>query len=214
MFSALKVVFSVPLFLFLPGYVTRLVILPRRSGRGDEDWLTFCFQCLLFSLLLTGWVGVVLVQLGWFSLPCLLLCNACYTLLMGGVAWRCGYSCWPVLRPLDRSAWLLLGPIVLASILFLHPHEFIFGGADAGVYINLGANIARTGSWLIYDPDVASLDAALYPALFREQAPGLITRYIQFPGFSLANARAFWRPDSSPSLLPRFGSPAIPPPRC
>jgi 4-amino-4-deoxy-L-arabinose transferase-like glycosyltransferase len=197
MSSFLRTVLSAPLFLFLPGYVTRLVFLGHPSKRARGDWFDFWFQCLLFSLLLTGWVGAVLAQLGWFSLPRLLLCNAGYTLLLGGLAWRRGCSWRPAPRPLARSAWLLLGPIVLASILFLHPHEFIFGGADAGVYVNLGANIARTGSWLIYDPDVASLDAALYPALFREQAPGFITRYIQFPGFYLA--------DEQPGLIiPQF----------
>lgn len=197
MFSFIRIVLSAPLFLFLPGYVTRLAFLGHRSEWDDVDWLEFCFQCLLFSLLLTGWVGVVLVQLGWFSLPRLLLCNACYTLMMAIVAWRCGYSWRPVLRPLDRSAWPLLGIVILASILFFHPHEFILGGADAGVYVNLGANIAHTGSWLVYNPDIASLDPALYPALFRAQPPAFITRYIQFPGFFLA--------DGQPGLvIPQF----------
>jgi len=197
MIRALQTVLSVPLFLFLPGYVTRLVLLARRSEKVQGDWLELCFQCLLFSLLLTGWVGAVLTQLGWFSLPRLLFCNACYTLVLGGLVWRCGNSWRPVASPLDRSVLLLLGLVVLASMLFLHPHEFIFGGADAGVYVSLGANIARTGSWLIYDPDIASLDPALYPALFREQPPDFIARYIQFPAFYLA--------DEQPGLIiPQF----------
>ncbi len=194
--NLLQAVLSVPLLLFLPGYVTRLALLARRSERVETDWIEFCFQCLLFSILLTGWVGVILVQVGWFSLPRLLLCNACYTSALGALAWRRRRS-WRISPRLpDRSAWLLLGLLVVAAALFFHPHEFIFGGADAGVYVNLGANIARTGSWLIHDSAV-SLDPDLYPALFREQPPHLITRYIQFPGFYLA--------DEQPGLIiPQF----------
>lgn len=195
--NLLQAVLSVPLLLFLPGYMTRLVLLARRPGRIEADWIEFCFQCLLFSILLTGWAGVILVQVGWFSLPRLLLCNACYTLALGALAWRRRRSRRIPPRPLDRSVWLLLGLLIVAVILFFHPHEFIFGGADAGVYVNLGANMARTGSWLIYDPVVASLDSNLYPALFREQSPQHLTRYIQFPGFYLA--------DEQPGLvIPQF----------
>jgi 4-amino-4-deoxy-L-arabinose transferase-like glycosyltransferase len=193
----IQIVLSIPLLLFLPGYVTRLALLAYRSERIQADWLEFCFQCLLFSLLLTGWAGVTLVQLGWFSLPRLLLCNACYTLVLSVLAWRRRRLGWISPRLPDRSAWLLLGLLIVAAALFFHPHEFIFGGADAGVYVNLGANIARTGSWLVHDPTVAALDSSLYPALFREQPPASAARYIQFPGFYLA--------DEQPGLIiPQF----------
>jgi 4-amino-4-deoxy-L-arabinose transferase-like glycosyltransferase len=193
----LQAVLSIPVLLFLPGYATRLALLARRPERIEADWIEFCFQCLLFSILLTGWVSVALVQVGWFSVPRLLLCNACYILALGALVWRRRRSWRISLRPPDRSAWLLLGLLIVAAILFFHPHEFIFGGADAGVYVNLGANIARTGSWLIHDPIAASLDSDLYPASFREQPPHLITRYIQFPGFYLS--------DEQPGLIiPQF----------
>jgi 4-amino-4-deoxy-L-arabinose transferase-like glycosyltransferase len=195
--SFLQAVLSVPLLLFLPGYVTRLALLARRPERVEAAWLEFCFQCLLFSVLLTGWVSLVLVGAGWFSLSRLLLCNVCYTLALGALVWRRSRSWRVSLRPPDRSAWLLLGLVAVAAVLFFRPHEFIFGGADAGVYVSLGANIARTGSWLVRDPAVASADPKLYPALFRAQPSYFIPRYIQFPGFYLA--------DEQPGLIiPQF----------
>ena len=57
------------------------------------------------------------------------------------------------------------------------------GGADAGVYVNLGANIARTGAILIHDPTLAALDPSLYPSLLRPLPPGELTPYYLMPAF-------------------------------
>jgi 4-amino-4-deoxy-L-arabinose transferase-like glycosyltransferase len=89
------------------------------------------------------------------------------------------------LRKTQHPVWLLAAVISVAALLFFHPHEFVFGGADAGVYVNLGASISSSGGWRIEDPDVAALDPALYPALFREHPSYFIPRYIQLPGFYL-----------------------------
>ena len=72
---------------------------------------------------------------------------------------------------------------LVAAWLFFRPHEFILGGADAGVYVNLGANIARTGGILIHDPTLAALDPSLYPALLRPLPPGELTPYYLMPAF-------------------------------
>ena len=57
------------------------------------------------------------------------------------------------------------------------------GGADAGVYVNLGANIARTGGILIHDPTLAALDPSLYAALLRPLPPSELTPYYLMPAF-------------------------------
>jgi 4-amino-4-deoxy-L-arabinose transferase-like glycosyltransferase len=57
------------------------------------------------------------------------------------------------------------------------------GAADVGVYVNIGANIARTGSLTIDDHALGQLDPAVYPALFREQPADLLTRRLRFAGF-------------------------------
>ena len=68
----------------------------------------------------------------------------------------------PQLHP---SAALLLLWLPFAAWLFLRPHEFVIGGGDAGVYVNLAANINKTGSIVFYDQAVAELDPALHDAL-------------------------------------------------
>ncbi len=87
-------------------------------------------------------------------------------------------------RQVNRWEIVALGVWALvAAGLYFRPHEFITGGADAGVYVNLGANIARTGSILIHDQTLAALDPVLYPALLRPLPPGELTPYYLMPAF-------------------------------
>jgi 4-amino-4-deoxy-L-arabinose transferase-like glycosyltransferase len=72
--------------------------------------------------------------------------------------------------------------------LFFRPHEYLLGGADAGVYVNLGANIAKTGGIVIKDGALASLDPELYPALLRSIPPREGAPYYLLPGFYVPGA--------------------------
>ena len=62
------------------------------------------------------------------------------------------------------------------------------GGADVGVYVNLGANISRTGSILITDPTLATLDPALDAAYGFAELRGVMiqgtARLVDDPGWS------------------------------
>ena len=51
------------------------------------------------------------------------------------------------------------------------------------MYVNLGANIAHTGSILIHDTTLAGLEPALYPALLRPLPPSEKMPYYLLPGF-------------------------------
>ncbi len=73
--------------------------------------------------------------------------------------------------------------LAVAAWLFLRPHEFIIGGADAGVYVNLAASIHARGSILIQDEVLATLDPALYPVLLRSLPPKEASPYYLLPGF-------------------------------
>jgi hypothetical protein len=186
--SALWPLFLVlPWLLFLPGYLTHLCFAVRQPRPAERDGLEIAFISLLYSLCLTGWLALILIELGSFSLPLLLgpvllYCLALIWRLKGrGAPWR---SLWSTD---GRWTWLLLGLLLLAALLYLQPHEYVLGGADAGVYVNLGAHISRSGSLVYNDPELADLDPALYPALFRQQNPDQLTRYIQFPGFYISD---------------------------
>ncbi len=195
-------VLVIPCLLFLPGYLTQLWFVCRQPLSSRQNWLKTAFVSLLFSLCLSGWLGLVLVEIGWFSLARLLVLVLAYCLLMGLLikrqgakrvreAWR---SLW---APGDRWTWLLLGVLFVAAVLYFHPHEYVLGGSDAGVYVNLGGHIAHSGSLLFRDPELVALDSTTYPALFRQQPSRFITHYIQFPGFYLSD-------DQTGLIIPQF----------
>jgi hypothetical protein len=143
------------------------------------------FVSTLMGTLVIGWPGLVLAEAGMFSLPGL---TAVLVLVLAGTL-AClrvrGASLRPDAQMKPLSVWLVVPLFILAVIAFFHPHEFIQGGADAGVYVNLGANIARTGSLLIHEDGLTELPPSLWPALFRDLGPGAPARYFRLPGFYL-----------------------------
>lgn len=186
----LRVVAATALFFVLPGYLVWVAVGGQGAGRRQVLLPTFVFEVVLTSALWTGWLGVLLLQVARFSFRNLAAGTALLTV---------GLSLWSLRR---RRAWLprirrstlelvLLGVLLaLAAALFFHPHEFVVGGADAGVYVNLGAAIASNGSWVTQNAVIADVDPGLYSALFRQQPPDQTPMYIQFPGFYLTDPGA------------------------
>ena len=154
--------------------------------RLRADPLEYLFAALAFGVLIIGWPALLLAELGHFSLGILGVLWGAIVLFLGG--WRLARR---RNRPLTSIPWcvnrwevaaLILWALV-ATWLYFRPHEFVTGGADAGVYVNLGANIARTGGIQIHDPTLAALDPGLYPALLRPMPPGELTPYYLMPAF-------------------------------
>jgi hypothetical protein len=152
-----------------------------RFGVPRSRWtLPGIFTALTLGFIVLGWLALVLAEFGWFTLGSVLVV---WGLLVGGlIAWSFVYS--PAVvdhhQPQDFAApevdpnnmakweWLLLAVwLVAAGWLFLRPHEYIFGGADAGVYVSLGAEVARHGSFRVVDPTLMALDPALREAVMR-----------------------------------------------
>ncbi|MEJ2750922.1 MAG: hypothetical protein P8183_23890, partial [Anaerolineae bacterium] len=79
-------------------------------------------------------------------------------------------------------AALIIG-LAAAAWIFFRPHQFVTGAADAGGYVNLGAEIAHNGSIVIQDDLLAGLDPALYPAFLRPLPNMAIAPYYILPGF-------------------------------
>ena len=77
---------------------------------------------------------------------------------------------------------------VAAAWLFFRPHEYVLGAADAGVYVSIGASIAREGSIVITDETLAALDPALYPTLLRPLPDDPVAAYYLLPGFYVIGA--------------------------
>jgi 4-amino-4-deoxy-L-arabinose transferase-like glycosyltransferase len=190
--------------LFLPGYLavgwfTNQEVsganLDRRRCTGVRaqvnrplGTIEAAFLSIVLSVSLTGILALVLAQVGFFSLPVLLIVLALAIFGMAGTIWYRGIPlAWQVAAS-PKMEWLAVAAITLGgAMLFLHPHQFVFGAADAGVYVNLGANLDRTGALLIQEPLLAEIPPGLLPGLLREQAPGSTTRYIRLPGFYLSD---------------------------
>lgn len=147
----------------------------------------YAARALGWGLAVNGWAAVILAEIGHFSLLSLGLLWLLFNL--GLLLRRRPTRIW--LRQLSASlhhpSGFLPLPLLLFSLLALwlygRPHQFFKGAADAGVYINLAANIAHSGGILIHDPDLAALDARLYDHLLRPLPVGDVAPYLLLPGF-------------------------------
>jgi 4-amino-4-deoxy-L-arabinose transferase-like glycosyltransferase len=170
------------------GYGLFQIIGPRHL-RLDIPLGLFVF--CLGGVLTLGWLAFVAAELGVFSAMSIALIGT----LLGASGWlisrRRGSRIVLNWKESGRGEIIfLIALIALMGVLYLRPHEFIFGGADAGVYVNLGARISRSGSWLISNPDFSAVAPGDYPMLFREQPPSLIPRYYHLPGFYVTDGDA------------------------
>ncbi len=183
------VVFGVLLILSGVGLCLALN-LPR--ARPQLDWIEFGFVAFLLGAALALWLGLMLAWVGQFSLGTLTGLLGVIALASWIIVWRRdGMASWA--HVLARPTWVeatLVGLLALLSLIYFRPHEFIMGGADAGVYVNMGAQIARSGHLLIEDPFIAQLDPSFYPVFFREQPPNYLTHYYYLPGFYVSDSVA------------------------
>jgi len=159
-----------------------------------------CLAEALFLILLAGvatvsWPALLLAELGWFSLPILSVLVAATSL--GLAAWaiwrRHGLDAFRGLR-IELPSLALLGIIGLAVLLPSQPFEYILGGRDHGVYVNTGVNIARTGSIIFQDAELAALPAESQHAVILPQVsvnraglPGPWSEGLRLPGLALRN---------------------------
>ncbi|MGB3715849.1 MAG: hypothetical protein WA996_15590, partial [Candidatus Promineifilaceae bacterium] len=193
---------------FIPGWlIVALFIEPVR--RFDGDRLAHVFSSLVAGIAIIGWLALVLAELGWYSIGLIAIIWFIVTVTLSVIlVWRRRSDTRDeplALEPRPKSPipilsflppWFeyvfLATWIVVASWLFFRPHQYIIGGADAGAYINIAANISGTGSILIEDQTLADLDPGLYPALLRplpESDSGTeVAPFYIFPGFYVTDA--------------------------
>jgi len=76
------------------------------------------------------------------------------------------------------AIWL---PLVIW--LFFRPHQYVLGAADAGVYVNLAANIARNGRILVNETLLPQMSDALAPIFLRYLGENGAASYYLLPGF-------------------------------
>jgi hypothetical protein len=165
--------------------------------RFADDPLEYLFAGLAWGLLGIGWLALVLAEFGTFSLGLLAGLWGALTVLLAALGWLRRKR--PPLRPVRvgassqarSSKWeaALLALWTAAAVwLFFRPHEYLLGGADAGVYVNVGASIATSGGIAIHDEALTSLDPDLYPALLRSLPANEGAPFYLLPGFYVPGA--------------------------
>ena len=157
------------------------------------DWVEAGFLAIVGGVIFVGWVGVLLVSFGLFS-----LFNVSLVLLAAAVGvwlWQRPLPLLTFERP-QLTDWLLLVLLLGSAVVYFRPHEYVFGGIDPGSYMMIAATAVRTGDFIIEDEWTAHLRQ--FPEVtLREQPPQWRTQYLQFVGWYID--------DNEPGrLIPQF----------
>ncbi len=182
--TAVKSIILLPLLFFAPGYL--VLTLWRDRGNADDRWPLEegLYLAVLLSVLLASWVGLTLAQMGWFAWWSLALSLAAVCAVLVGLAARSRADLgWLRTLPASRYSVALAVLVAIMIPLYFRPHQYIMGGADAGVYVNIGVNLAHTGRWTIHNDLVAEIGTEAAPEFFRAHPPGLIPKYFHLPAF-------------------------------
>jgi len=186
------------LIIVLANLLLGWLILGHFAGQGSSAYLSYLDEalvCFTLGMTVNGWVALVLAELDLFSTLRVATIWMLLSLVLGISLSRRGVK--PAVASANSPAvvmavpspipgWLeypFLGIWLLAACwLFFRPHEFIIGAADAGVYVNLAAEISQNGGILIQDSLLEVLDPALFPAFLRPiQNP--VAPYYILPAF-------------------------------
>ena len=168
-----------PLIFFVPGYFLFNVF--SKAERFDMDLSESFFLQVMGSMLISGWVALTLAEIGYFSLINLIIL---LFIISGALALKCEMKFnLKFIRTYksDSDLFPLIILILIAVVLFFHPAEFIYGNADAGVYVSTGVNIVKTGSILIHDSLLGNTSDYFYESFTMKG--GQYSPWSKFAGF-------------------------------
>jgi hypothetical protein len=196
-----------PVLLVVPGAVMLRTLFPDGRPPGTDS-AERVFLAVLSSVLLTGLLGFLLAELGWFSVW---LIAGLELVIVAGLwrwntgDWNLGPRSWLGLgrfiaasvRPLGARLLrfrpeivLLCGLLLLGAALFARPAEMVRGALDSGAYVNAGVALGRTGSILIRDRlmrelnnDLPGGNSELREVLQEYNRDRFTLRYNRMPGF-------------------------------
>ena len=188
------VILVIALIVTALGGVVVLQFLPLRA------WLTLegIFASLTIGTVVGGWQALVLAEMGAFSLGSLFAVWLALLLLLGGIAAACQErtaECYEVqtISGKGREKEWTMGDgfflfvfivwFIAALWLYFRPHEYILGGADAGVYVSIGAEIAQNGGILLHDEALSELNPVLQNVLLRPLPGNPVASSYLVPGF-------------------------------
>ncbi len=183
--------------LFISSTLAAWFVLVNEWGRASVshqvDWIEAIFASFVSLTVLVGWTGVILGTLGFFRLEIL---SGVLVILTGFFVWLR----WPLVLPkFLPPCWqdlLLVALLALASLFYFRPHEYVLGGTDAGTYVNIGANLAREGTF-ISESSWMELLSDHRAVTMREQPPAMRSRFLQFVGWYIDDTK-------SSRVIPQF----------
>ena len=185
--------------------VTGYLLLRALSGSWAIRLPGFCFLSLAAGTTIGAWLALSLAELGIYSFGLWWIITLLLAILLAAVGRK---RSWLVLKdpeaiPAQTLPWnqrsiprqleyFGLGFwLLVASFLYLRPHETILGFNDAGVYLHLGASIAENGQISWQDPFLAQLPTELHGAFYRElDETFAFAPYYLMPAFYVTNADA------------------------
>jgi hypothetical protein len=144
--TVLKVIVTIPLVLFLPGFT---VFKSRLFREYRLHWLARLLFIIIGSAAFTSLLALFLAEAGYLRLWLLDLVLAAVTLL---VVLAFGYTHRPVFLGATRREVLAVAAlVVVGAALFFRPFEVVLGDGDPGYYFNTAYHLAHTGKMSIYD---------------------------------------------------------------
>ncbi len=185
----------IALFALGMGWLWIRPFLIQKSFAGD--WLALGMVSITVGTIFIGVVALILVEFKIYSLPLLGILCVLTIFILALIGWRQKAPLWPQITAVSPAQeqiftsprWekvVLLLWFVAALWLFFRPHQFIHGGADAGVYVNLAAQIDRIGSIVFQDETFAQLDPAVQAIFARPISNPIASSYL-LPAFYLTD---------------------------
>lgn len=176
---------AIPIIFYLPGLVIFNAFINESTVVTGAERI---FLRILTSILISGLIGLIIAEIGLFSLINLLIIVAAMT---GSIAYiyrrKIAIKCRPPVH-IDRSLIALILIVLLSAMVYLSPSPYILGDRDPGVYVNTGINIAKTGAILVHDTYIDSIDPEIQDLLY---FPDFIFRDIgynyQYQGFFITD---------------------------
>ena len=124
---------------------------PAKISAVDEprlDWAEGTFISLVGLTVILGLASMILSLIGVYTLLTLTVILFCFSLI---VFLFLGNVKPPRFSPVGIYETGLAFLLALCVPIYFQPHEYILGSADAGTYMNIGVNLAKTGKWVVDD---------------------------------------------------------------
>jgi hypothetical protein len=189
--TIVEILFLLPtglLTFFLPGYAVW-----SRLGRDgmEPPRLQTALAIATVSVLISGILGMLLAQVGVFSLATWSATVLAFSAVLLSDNFRRRKFPWPFKVSKDRRSLLLFAILAIFAAQVYRPFEWVVGGRDPGVYFNTAAQIAINGSILVHDKLMAALPEASFGSLYYAVKPNCQSALygMQHWGFYLYDAQ-------------------------